>query len=174
MRPVPAMAAWSCSDWHSGHRQSCTLSRQPGSRFASGALSGVCTYPCKCIASSHMSTCLNVYRLMRIGCLCGRPISCRKPAVQSFRRPGACQGIQISSPICLFDCTCCLSTLRVFQAHNEANETSVIYEGIQVQVCSLGRELLGGNGVVADYLVAKSFCDLVRARFCTRNCTSDG
>ena len=27
------------------------------------------------------------------------------------------------------------------------------------EVVSLGRELLGGNGILSDYLVAKSFCD---------------
>ncbi|KAG2616620.1 hypothetical protein PVAP13_3NG248942 [Panicum virgatum] len=28
------------------------------------------------------------------------------------------------------------------------------------EVVSLGRELLGGNGILADFLVAKAFCDL--------------
>jgi hypothetical protein len=28
------------------------------------------------------------------------------------------------------------------------------------EVVSLGRELLGGNGIVSDFLVAKAFCDL--------------
>ena len=28
------------------------------------------------------------------------------------------------------------------------------------EVVALGRELLGGNGIVADFLIAKSFCDL--------------
>lgn len=28
------------------------------------------------------------------------------------------------------------------------------------EVVALGRELLGGNGIVSDFLVAKSFCDL--------------
>ena len=28
------------------------------------------------------------------------------------------------------------------------------------QVCSQGREILGGNGVVSDFLVGKAFCDL--------------
>lgn len=28
------------------------------------------------------------------------------------------------------------------------------------KVVSLGRELLGGNGIVTDFLVAKAFCDL--------------
>ncbi|KAL8146578.1 hypothetical protein AgCh_004343 [Apium graveolens] len=28
------------------------------------------------------------------------------------------------------------------------------------EVVSLGRELLGGNGILADFLVAKAFCDM--------------
>ena len=28
------------------------------------------------------------------------------------------------------------------------------------EVAALGRELLGGNGIVSDFLVAKAFCDL--------------
>lgn len=28
------------------------------------------------------------------------------------------------------------------------------------EVVALGRELLGGNGIVGDFLVAKAFCDL--------------
>lgn len=28
------------------------------------------------------------------------------------------------------------------------------------EVMSLGRELMGGNGILSDFLVAKSFCDL--------------
>ena len=28
------------------------------------------------------------------------------------------------------------------------------------EVVALGRELLGGNGIVADFLVAKAFCDM--------------
>lgn len=28
------------------------------------------------------------------------------------------------------------------------------------EVVALGREMLGGNGIVADFLVGKSFCDL--------------
>ena len=28
------------------------------------------------------------------------------------------------------------------------------------ETVSLGRELLGGNGILADFLVAKAFCDL--------------
>jgi len=28
------------------------------------------------------------------------------------------------------------------------------------EVVALGRELLGGNGIVSDFLVAKAFCDL--------------
>lgn len=28
------------------------------------------------------------------------------------------------------------------------------------EVVALGRELLGGNGVVSDFLVAKTFCDM--------------
>lgn len=28
------------------------------------------------------------------------------------------------------------------------------------EVVALGRELLGGNGVVGDFLVAKTFCDM--------------
>ncbi|KAF5184635.1 Acyl-coenzyme A oxidase 4, peroxisomal, partial [Thalictrum thalictroides] len=28
------------------------------------------------------------------------------------------------------------------------------------EAVSLGRELLGGNGILADFLVAKAFCDL--------------
>ena len=31
---------------------------------------------------------------------------------------------------------------------------------LSVQVVSLGRELLGGNGIVADFHVAKAFCDM--------------
>lgn len=28
------------------------------------------------------------------------------------------------------------------------------------EVVALGRELLGGNGIVSDFLAAKAFCDL--------------
>ena len=28
------------------------------------------------------------------------------------------------------------------------------------EVVALGRELLGGNGIVGDFLVAKAFCDM--------------
>ncbi len=41
------------------------------------------------------------------------------------------------------------------------------------EVVALGRELLGGNGIVADFLVAKAFCDMEAYYTYEGACSSD-
>ena len=41
------------------------------------------------------------------------------------------------------------------------------------EVVALGRELLGGNGIVADFLVAKAFCDMEADYTYEGACSSD-
>ncbi|KAK1549253.1 hypothetical protein Q3G72_010357 [Acer saccharum] len=44
--------------------------------------------------------------------------------------------------------------------HGQASLAKAWISSKARETISLGRELLGGNGVLADFLVAKAFCDL--------------
>jgi len=85
----------------------------------------------------------------------GRPLAAFQLTQERLARMGA-------SVQAMFLLALRLSQLseKGMMSHSQASLVKAWITAQARQVCATGREMLGGNGVVSDYLVAKAFCDL--------------